>query len=527
MIKKILILCVFFSLSLKLLLGQEQKSLLSDKTIYVNELVFNSLQEADLFKAVYQDKSEDYFSLNYLVKKEVNASKIEAAKAKVAKKIENFNSRNIKSKAEKKIVKIIYKEVHAEFLKKYELNNHFDDVFNSGYYNCLSATFLYAFILEALEIPYQINRLPNHVNITTYPETHQIIIEATDPVKGYFAYDTKFKQLYVANLVTYKLIDKIETETLSTAHLFEKYYHSNDQVSLKELIGSQYYNDGIYLTDEKKNEAAIQQLEKAIALHPSLNTAHILMSLYAKEIEDTDYSNKTHFEYMLRLLRYSDMGIDQESVIYELDKVRRNYLTNKNDTLYFKEAYTRVDSSIHSDSLKLKVKQYYFISLGDYYYNDLRYELSNQFYLKTLNSGAITAKVEDLYIRSLIFHVEDFSNKQMALDYLINGENAYPKIKEHRLYLSYKAEILTWLLMQKYQQNNVKEGELFRNELEQILDSEDVKINENNLGIAYSGVGAYYFKHGNRSKAREMFKKGLEYAPENYELTSRLKMLNN
>ena len=92
--------------------------------------------------------------------------------------------------------------------------------------------------------------------------------------------------------------------------------------------------------------------------------------------------------------------------------------------------------------------------------------------------------------------------------------------------MSYKAEVYCFLMVREFDTRNPVEGEKYQLEMEKIIDNNDVKINEHNIGIAYSTAGSYYFRRGLRNKAKAIIKKGLGYAPDNYELESRLKMLS-
>ena len=52
-------------------------------------------------------------------------------------------------------------------------------------------------------------------------------------------------------------------------------------------------------------------------------------------------------------------------------------------------------------------------------------------------------------------------------------------------------------------------------------------FNRNVLGDAYSKAAVYYFKKGYSTKARSIIRTGLNYAPDNYQLKSRLMMISN
>ena len=62
----------------------------------------------------------------------------------IASKIDGYcnekRNSNLLTKSPKKIIKTLYKEVHLEFLEKYELENEFTSVFKDGRYNCVSGS---------------------------------------------------------------------------------------------------------------------------------------------------------------------------------------------------------------------------------------------------------------------------------------------------------------------------------------------------------------------------------------------------
>ena len=87
-------------------------------------------------------------------------------------------------------------------------------------------------------------------------------------------------------------------------------------------------------------------------------------------------------------------------------------------------------------------------------------------------------------------------------------------------------ELLSWLLIQNFKKEKTNQAELYRLELESIINNNDeVKINENNIGVAYNCAGSYFYKKGNKIKAKELFRKGLEYVPGNEELETKLRLI--
>ena len=218
------------------------------------------------------------------------------------------------------------------------------------------------------------------------------------------------------------------------------------------------------------------------------------MSLYSEVIKDSDYSNKIHIKYLMKLLRYKKLGVNQENVIREVVKVKRTYLTEKKDVLFYEKFYKQLDSVVTDKALKTKIKKYYLTSLGNYHYNYLRYDVANQNYLKTINLGNPSTQVVDLYIGSLMLSVDKLSDKQKALNRLNLAEKEYSKIRERKVYINYRAGLLTWLMIHNFKENKEGKAENNRKELEAIFANNTIKVNENNVGLAYLHAGTYFIE---------------------------------
>ena len=523
MLKKILFLLILGCY--QSIFAQENSfELLNDTTIYFDELTFNSDLEKEKFQSIYFDKDTDYFSLFFVSRKGANTSKVKSSKRLMQDQIDLFKSKN---KDDKKQIKWIYKKVHDEFFKKYELENHFDDVFEKGYYNCLSSTAIYSMILEELDIPYQINILPNHVNLTAYPNTHKILIESTDPITGYISYDRKFKEDYVTHLIDFKLIEPKDIELKSVEAVFDEYYKTNEAVNLKQLVGVQYYNDGLYLMNNEKLEASIEQFEKSIALYPSINTARILLSIYSKKLYNSDYADEKDFKYLIRASRYKQISEDFDQVIEsEFGRIADDKLLKERDTTLFMKMYANLSPLVTKEKTKVRIDYIYAGAMGDYHLKELNFKKASDYFLEALELVGDTHNLEEFYIKSVVYQISDKNDMEESLLLLNNAEKRYEPIKDNKIFLTAKAEVITLLMMRSFERNKIKAGEEYREMLEAILDNNEVKRNENNIGIAYAQAGSAYFRLGSRTKAKALFKKGLIYSPGNYELEYRLSMVN-
>lgn len=60
-------------------------------------------------------------------------------------------------------------------------------------------------MFDELGIPYSIKETPTHVYLIADPNGEQILIETTDPVKGFAEFSNGFKQNFISTLLAQKL----------------------------------------------------------------------------------------------------------------------------------------------------------------------------------------------------------------------------------------------------------------------------------------------------------------------------------
>ena len=518
----------FLFLFSKVSLSQEKPfDLLKDTTIYFNELTFHSDEEKDAFEKVYKNQGDDYLSLLFFSSPDFDKKQVEVARIKINQYVAKYKS---KKKKEEKWIKWIYKDVHEGFFKKYEQQNYFEDVFTKGYFNCVSATAIYSIILKELNIPYHINVLPNHVNLTAYPKTHNILLETTDPVAGFFAFSQKNKEDYVKNLVKYKIIEEHDLSFISYEQIFNEYFSSSQLINLRQLVALQYFNYGLYLKEENKLEEAIIQIEKSVALYPSINSSQVLGALYSKAVENHKDFKLSQVNYIVRVLRYHELDPEISSFLtYSYAKIAEEKLLNQKDTVFFDDFSNQLINSMNQSDYFNRLNYLYHSAKGEFYLKESAFEAA---YLslekaKEFRNDSIIDNFDEFYVKSFLFYVDDkFTNEDERLKQLLLFEKENPIISDTYFFLSYKAEVLTFVMIVNFKRNLGKKGEENRVDLEQMLDNKDFKKNENAVAIAYAEAGAYYFRLGSKSKARQLFRKGLEYLPGNYELENRINMLN-
>ncbi len=108
-------------------------------------------------------------------------------------------------------------------------------------------------------------------------------------------------------------------------------------------------------------------------------------------------------------------------------------------------------------------------------------------------------------------------------DYARRFEN----LNQHPRFLSLRVLTLLDQMNDKFIAEKPSEAEIYREELEeimnpQILNNADVV---HYMQAVYSRGAAYYFRTGRKTQAKNILESGLRYAPDSYELKSKLDAL--
>lgn len=89
-----------------------------------------------------------------------------------------------KEQPSNRFIKKVFNKVHNRFLKKYESQSIFNDLTESGDYNCLTATALYMIVFDNLDIEFSAHEKKDHIFLVAKGKSN-VIIETTDPINGY------------------------------------------------------------------------------------------------------------------------------------------------------------------------------------------------------------------------------------------------------------------------------------------------------------------------------------------------------
>lgn len=389
--------------------------------------IFKTNFEKDVFLEYQNNKKIKYFNL--LIALNYNASSTD-----IEKKINSFcidlENKGIRKLKPKKQIKQIYDQVHDRFLKKYEEVAYFDDIFTTGNFNCVSASALYALILDYFDINYIIKETPTHVYIIADPSATSFLIETTLPSNGVFVFDEKFKKNYIDFLYNNKIISDSEFNATSTDALFKKHYESDKTIDPIKLAALQYYNQGVFLYNSGNYSSAASSLQKAEIVYPSSAIqflySNALLNLIAEQSGKKKYDGKTLAKYVnLNKTSHDALQTSKD----HFNAVSNEMVINRPDIPAYLAFYSGFINQLCDSVDKSDYMQSYHEILSYYHY--LKHD-----YLKVLDhaSSAYELNPENLRTQQLVmeslmkYFQEESESENFTPDTLINYAERFPFI---------------------------------------------------------------------------------------------------
>lgn len=175
--------------------------------------------------------------------------------------IKELHDKRSRYRSEARFLSFFFRKVHRKFLKHYQRHTTLYELLEQGSYDCVTGTALYALLLDALNIPYQVHEFPYHVYLTlTTSQGDTIMIESTDPQYG-FVTDPR-EQTQRA-----KHYSRVATDESEEAYQYG--FTIRESIGLTKLAGLSYFNEAVDRYNQQQFQAASDLLRRASQLYDS------------------------------------------------------------------------------------------------------------------------------------------------------------------------------------------------------------------------------------------------------------------
>lgn len=253
----------------------------------VTELQYHSALEQEVIQSYLHNQSVDMLTLQLITDKATAKEEIDQYTKAFNEHIIALTRKKGKYNNDQRFLSHLFYRTHQKFLKKYIPFSSLRSVFTEGDYDCLSATALYALMLNALNIDYRVVETNYHIYLQIDIKDKVVLFESTDPLYGFITDPKEIeKRLNEYDAGNYGV-------TASNKNTYEYTSKINNQVGLNHIVGLHYYNAAVAAYNEEALKEAVDNLEKTILFYNSERVmefgaviARALLATNAMNIED-------------------------------------------------------------------------------------------------------------------------------------------------------------------------------------------------------------------------------------------------
>ncbi len=197
-------------------------------------------------------QGQDFSLLDSYLETAANRNQYEA-KDKISKLVSKLNSKS--SKPDRQFLMGLFGLTHRQLLKEYQQYSEFNDIFDKGYYDCVTATALYSLVLAEFDFKHTILETKYHIFIIVESEEGRFLIESTDPIGGF-----EFQQ----EKIDHRIARYLQDEALLAGQLnTSKNIAPINKITPHQLTGLLFYNQSVRHFNENQLELAASFLSKA------------------------------------------------------------------------------------------------------------------------------------------------------------------------------------------------------------------------------------------------------------------------
>jgi len=178
--------------------------------------------------------------------------------------ISKLESKRNKLNSDETFLRYMFREAHKTFLNHYQAYAQFPELFDSGKYDCLTATSFFSLVLDRFEFQYDIIETNYHIFLIVKAGEKQVLFESTDRVNGFVSDEKVMKER----------LKGYEKNNVIAAAASDKYFYQYDldlyqRVIPQQLTGLLYFNQAITSFNNKDLEGSALKLKKAIRIYNS------------------------------------------------------------------------------------------------------------------------------------------------------------------------------------------------------------------------------------------------------------------
>jgi len=351
---------------------------------------------------------------------------VEAVKVRLDQFVKDHRQIKAHSFTEKQLRKL-FDDVQSTFLVRYDARSLFADLFVTGDFNCVTASALFALVLNELDIPYAVHLTPDHMYLATLVQGSPAVIETTDPVRGVFIITPRTRKKYVDELLRAKRISKGQIDSLGMDGALATLTSNDTVIDLRATVGTHYHNSGVFLADQDLPKG-IGQLAKAYGLHPSAHTKDLLQMALLKRVGELSYDSFDDVRFLLDTYSFIDLPSMDRLIPGDHAKLLDKFLIQRSDTGLTNAMLNAFLGTLRTEEARDRIRFQHHAEMGRYWALKRQWDMAVEHLLIANSLEPEHAPVGSLVIEALVNRLERLPDRSSYIQHLDELVARHPQL---------------------------------------------------------------------------------------------------
>ncbi|MFN6117553.1 MAG: hypothetical protein ACK46G_15620 [Flavobacteriales bacterium] len=389
---------------------------------------FADEREAESFSRVLgTPNTADIITLLMLTDSGLKGPSLEEVMRRIQASTERHRGLSAASLSEKQL-RHLFQEVQSAFMKRYDARALFADLFANGDFNCVTASMLFAIILNDLGIPFDMHQTPDHMFLVTTAGGYPAMIETTDPVRGVFVVSPRTQKKYVEELLRAKRITQAQIDSMGMVGAVSTISRLDTVIDMRAAVGTHYHNAGIFIADSDVQKA-ISMFAKAHALHPSATSKATMRQALAMRLDKMEFETMDDVRFLLAGYSFIDDPEVDAALLDDQSKLLDRHLIQRGDTVFAKAMFDAFLNTVDRERTRNKLTLQHHVAMGRYYALKNLWNPAVEHLLLAAAMEPNNVEVEAWVSEALLRRLERMPDRSSYLEHLDGLVERAPELK--------------------------------------------------------------------------------------------------
>ncbi|HLP54428.1 MAG TPA: hypothetical protein VK151_05340 [Fluviicola sp.] len=487
------------------------------------------LSQGESFQTAYEqevllNKGATHLELLMAMGTGASRERTQAVKKDLDAFISEIKSSDMMRMPEVKLMKELHRKVHKRFLTEYKFITPFHEIFETGQYNCVSATALFALVLEGLDIPYNIQEQPTHVYIMAYPETKAISVEMTALKDVYYLPGRKDVTQAVGTLLELNVITEEDVRRNGEQQIYQAFYNTNDVIDLRQLAGIQYFNEAILRANDEQFEDALDIICKAEKLYDVKKTGVFKREMLTTLMADAAFDSMKDINYLVCYANFEKA--DLKKVYFQYASFIQEQLVTKGRRELADSSHAFITQYIVDTSFAKSLSSMYYLGVSEYFSNVYNLKKQLDYAELSYKNDPENMPIQSWLATSIVMNLVDKYESDELIVKMDRYVQKYPYLQTHNKFLSLYFYACREVSYDYYSENDGENGkkyfDLAVKTMNAITDKE--LLDQDQVGWLYAEAGAYLLRKHRDREALATLEEGLKLAPDHERILARIEI---